>query len=135
MNKKRKLIINFSAISLTDIVLLLLIFFLLSSSYVTNSGLKIDLPKTISSDKTLKETITVSITKENDLYLNQDKLMDLDELKIKSSSLLESSPNKIVLLKSDKNIPIDFVITIIDALKLSGAESVTIATIEDNWWK
>jgi len=132
MNKKRKLIINFSAISLTDIVLLLLIFFLLSSSYVTNSGLKIDLPKTISSDKTLKETITVSITKENDLYLNQDKLMDIDELKIKSSSLLESSPNKIVLLKSDKNIPIDFVIKIIDALKLSGAESVTIATIEDN---
>ena len=42
-NKKRML--YFSAISLSDIVLLVLIFFLLSSTFIVQPGIKVYLPK------------------------------------------------------------------------------------------
>jgi biopolymer transport protein ExbD len=41
----RKPLALFSQSSLTDIVLLLLIFFLLTSSFVTNFGIKVDVPQ------------------------------------------------------------------------------------------
>ena len=67
----RKKIIMFSAISLTDIVLLLLIFFLLSSSFIVQPGIKVNLPKAVSSDKESNNRIFITIEKDQTIYLNQ----------------------------------------------------------------
>ncbi|NIS38782.1 biopolymer transporter ExbD, partial [Candidatus Saccharibacteria bacterium] len=54
----------FSQSSLTDIVLLLLIFFLLTSSFVTNFGIRVEVPKAESSARTAEQFISVAVTKE-----------------------------------------------------------------------
>lgn len=60
----------FSQSSLTDIVLLLLIFFLLTSSFVTNFGIKVDVPKAETGATTESRFISVVVTKQGDFYVN-----------------------------------------------------------------
>src|SRR6056297_2108610 len=60
----------FSQSSLTDIVLLLLIFFLLTSSFVTNFGIKVDIPKAETGAQTENQFITVAITKDGEYYVD-----------------------------------------------------------------
>lgn len=60
----------FSQSSLTDIVLLLLIFFLLTSSFVTNFGIKVDVPKAETGATTDSRFISVVVTKQGDFYVN-----------------------------------------------------------------
>ena len=65
--------------SMTDIVFLLLVFFMLTSTLVSPNALKLLLPN--SKAKTLeKQTISVSITKEIDFYIN-DENVDINNLK------------------------------------------------------
>lgn len=60
----------FSQSSLTDIVLLLLIFFLLTSSFVTNFGIKVTVPKAESSAVTDSRFVSVAVTKEGEFFVD-----------------------------------------------------------------
>lgn len=60
----------FSQSSLTDIVLLLLIFFLLTSSFVTNFGIQVTVPKAESSAVTEPQYVSVAVTKEGEFYVD-----------------------------------------------------------------
>ena len=60
----------FSQSSLTDIVLLLLIFFLLTSSFVSNFGIQVNIPKAETSSVTQQDYISVAITKDGQFYVD-----------------------------------------------------------------
>ena len=66
----RKPMNAFSLASLTDIVLLLLIFFLLTSSFVTQYGLRVDLPDVSASAPLEQQYVAVSIDAEQKLYVD-----------------------------------------------------------------
>ncbi|MEM6327986.1 MAG: biopolymer transporter ExbD [Bacteroidota bacterium] len=66
----RKPITAFSLASLTDIVLLLLIFFLLTSSFVTQRGLRVELPDTASATPLEAQYIAVSILPDGSLFVD-----------------------------------------------------------------
>ncbi|MCH8285862.1 biopolymer transporter ExbD, partial [candidate division KSB1 bacterium] len=51
LKMEQKLLDSFSLSSLTDIVMLLLIFFLLSSTFIIQPGIKVNLPEADSSEK------------------------------------------------------------------------------------
>ena len=66
----RKPLTAFSLASLTDIVLLLLIFFLLTSSFVTQRGLKVELPDTASATPLEAQYVAVSILPDGSLFVD-----------------------------------------------------------------
>ena len=75
LRSKNKVSPDFNMSSMTDIVFLLLIFFMLTSTLVSPNALKLLLPN--SKAKTLeKQTISVSITKEIDFFVNEDKVIE-----------------------------------------------------------
>ncbi len=125
MNRQK--MISFSTISLTDIVLLLLIFFLLSSSFFVQPGIKVNLPKAITGQVDTKDRIYVTITKKEMIFVNNRKIGKSDlygELK----SLLESNPEKMVVIQADKDLSIESMIEVVDIAKLAGAQKFLIAT-------
>lgn len=67
----RKPLVAFSLASLTDIVLLLLIFFLLTSSFVTQYGLPVNLPETSASAPLEEDLVAVTIDAEGRLYVDE----------------------------------------------------------------
>ncbi|MDW7679343.1 MAG: biopolymer transporter ExbD, partial [bacterium] len=117
----RKKIIAFSTISLTDIVLLLLIFFLLSSSFFVQPGLRISLPKAVTGQVEDKNRIYLTITKTEMIYLNNQRLLK-SELGRELKQLLEPQPQKLVVIKADKELTLEKTVEIIDIAKMAGAE-------------
>lgn len=65
---------QFSLAGLTDIVLLLLIFFLLTSNFIPQMGIRVNLPQTDAAAPTEAQYITVAITEEGTFYVNQDQV-------------------------------------------------------------
>ncbi|MBN2012683.1 biopolymer transporter ExbD [candidate division KSB1 bacterium] len=123
----RKIMVMFSAISLTDIVLLLLIFFLLSSSFIIQPGIKVNLPKAVSSDKETTNRIYITITRNGSIYLNQQQISTGD-LGLQLKQTLAEQPGKLVVIQADKNLTLERTIEVIDIAKMSGAERFMIAT-------
>lgn len=124
-NKKR--IVLFSAISLTDIVLLLLIFFMLTSSFVVQPGIKVKLPKAISGEQAEPDRIYLTVTKNEQVFLNQ-RQVNQAELGQQLRQTLSEHPDWLVVIRADKDLSLDATIRIIDIAKLAGAERFMIAT-------
>ncbi len=73
LQSKFKVDPSFSMSSMTDIVFLLLIFFMLTSSFITPSGIKVNLPSTKGSTVEMQK-ISVTVTKDMEYYVNDKKI-------------------------------------------------------------
>lgn len=60
---------TFSLAGMTDVVLLLLIFFLLTSSFIPQMGIRVDLPEVDSSSLVTEQSITVTLSKDGTYYV------------------------------------------------------------------
>ena len=60
-------------------IFLLLIFFILTPSYIASQAIKVNLPKAITSEVVQGKSVTVVVTKDNAVYLNE-RAMTPDEL-------------------------------------------------------
>lgn len=64
----------FSLAGLTDIVLLLLIFFLLTSNFVPQLGIQVDLPQANASAPAESEFVSVAITDEGTFFVGRNEV-------------------------------------------------------------
>jgi biopolymer transport protein ExbD len=60
---------TFSLAGMTDVVLLLLIFFLLTSSFIPQMGIQVNLPQVDSASPVTEQSITVSLTNDGTYYV------------------------------------------------------------------
>lgn len=67
----RKPLTAFSMASLTDIVLLLLIFFLLTSSFVTQYGLRVQLPDVSSAAPLEQQYVAITIDQDGEFFVDE----------------------------------------------------------------
>ena len=72
LNTKHKVQAAFSMSSMTDIIFLLLIFFMLTASFVTPSGLPVNLPSSKSST-IIMQKVSVTITKDLRYFVNDQR--------------------------------------------------------------
>ncbi len=108
---------EFSTSSLADIVFLLLIYFLLTSTFVTQVGLKVDLPRS-TSDKPSDAKNSVTITADGLFAWNQSVLDDREDLEpLIQAVLTDPDPeNDVITLRTDREVIMDqaaFVMSII----------------------
>ena len=68
----------FTFASLTDIILQLLIFFLLTSSFITQSGIRIQLPISETREQISDRHIIITLTAENEIYVFGEKVLKGD---------------------------------------------------------
>ena len=122
----RKRMVDFSTISLTDIVLLLLIFFMLTSTFVVQPGIKVKFPKAATGAQDESDKVYITVTQKERVYLNE-KQVTHDELATQLRQLLKGEA-KLVVIRADKELSLGSTIRIIDIAKLAGAERFMIAT-------
>ncbi|MEM7109990.1 MAG: biopolymer transporter ExbD [Bacteroidota bacterium] len=102
LQTKHKIEPMFSMSSMTDIVFLLLIFFMLTSSFITPSGLPVNLPTSKASTVEMQK-VSVTITEDLDYYVN-DKKVSRGSLEGELRSKLVESEG-VVALHIDKTVP------------------------------
>jgi len=113
---------------LIDMVFQLLIFFMLTSSFVIQPGITVNLPKAVTSEVIKPQNLDIVISSENIVYLN-GRVVTTQELK---KLLIEASKRKqTVLIKSDKRVPLGRVVEIWDMSRDLGISQVNIATNQE----
>lgn len=98
---------NFSSIA--DIIFLLLIFFMLTSSFVTPSGLPVNLPTSKTSSIQMQK-VSVTITPDLKYYIN-DKLISAENLESTLQGLLLGEEGA-VILNVDKTVPVEYLVRV-----------------------
>jgi len=99
-----KALAMFSHSSLTDIVLLLLIFFLLTSSFVTNFGIKVEIPKAESGAPAESQMVEVAITAEGRFYVKGREVIGKEELIARIRQEYTNNPTATLVLRADKAV-------------------------------
>jgi biopolymer transport protein ExbD len=113
-----------------DIVFLLLIFFLLSTNFMTQEGINVNLPLAESTAPQTQEEITVYITHEGLAFLKNEQVSDA-QLYTRLKSLIGDDPEKLVTVKADRQIVLNRVVKVMDIIKSAGAGRLCIATERD----
>ena len=112
LRSRNKVSANFNMSSMTDIVFLLLIFFMLTSTLVSPNALKLLLPS--SKAKTLeKQTISISITKDIDFYINENKVT-AESIEQELKLLIKNEKEPAIILHTDKTVAIEHVVKVMD---------------------
>mgnify|MGYP003307284645 FL=1 len=124
LRSRNKVTPNFNMSSMTDIVFLLLIFFMLTASFITPSGLPINLPSSKSSNIVIQK-ISVSITEELEYFVNDERI-DVQNLEMILKNELQGKEGLIVL-HCDKNVPVEKLVEVAGIATLLEAK-VSIAT-------
>lgn len=124
LQSKNKIEASFSMSSMTDVIFLLLIFFMLTSSFITPSGLPVNLPSSETSDIIMQE-VTVTVTKDLKYSVNQ-KVVGREEIKNELTLLLKDKKGQVVL-HIDKDVPVEYLVEI-GGIAASLEANVSIAT-------
>ena len=110
---------------LIDVVFQQLIFFMLTSAFVFQPGIRIQLPKTVTSDVVHKENLQITVVQGDRLYLGE-KIVTLQELRPKLAGLSKSGQP--ILLRADRKASMGRVMEVWDMCRSLGISQVHIAT-------
>lgn len=127
LKTKHKVEAAFSMSSMTDIIFLLLIFFMLTASFITPSGLPVNLPSSKSSEIVMQK-VSVTITEDLRYFVN-DKQVTINQLEPVLRNAFEGKEG-VVVLHCDQSVPVEHVVKVA-GIATSLEARVSIATKPD----
>ncbi|MDX9703625.1 MAG: biopolymer transporter ExbD [Candidatus Auribacterota bacterium] len=130
MRFKRSIQIEKGRLDLTplvDVIFLLLIFFMLSSTFILQPGIKVDLPPAKQVPPHKEENMVVTITRENQVFFNNERTT-LEGLKRRIRMMNKKNPNSTLIIKADTNTRHGNVVQIMNMARQAGIEKMAIAT-------
>ena len=123
-------IVGINVTPLVDVVLVLLIIMMVSATYIVSQSLKVELPKTASSDDTVQKTYVVTITKDGQYYFN-DKVVSKEGLPAVLRGAKKESKDLNLVISADDQARHGSVVGVIDLAKVEGITKFAI-NVEKN---
>jgi biopolymer transport protein ExbD len=112
---------------MVDIMLVLLIVFMVTASFVTETGLKVTVPKVQESEDSTTISLAVSIDGKGQLFLKGTKV-DVNNLRTSLGQQAIINPNVKVTLAADSKLPYQQVADTLSAIKQAGVSQVALIT-------
>ena len=111
---------------LVDIVFLLLLFFMLTQAVISSPGIPVDLPAVLTiEDIASQKGLTITITKENIIYLN-DKIATIEEISDELKKIKDEPGG--VFIKADRDASLGRVVEVLDICRQENVQKINIAT-------
>lgn len=110
---------------LVDVMFQLLIFFMLTSAFVMPAGIRINLPKAVTSSMIKSQILEIAVSPENVIYI-EDNVVSLPELRLILKEL--AARDQPLLIKADRRAQLGRVVQIWDMCRELGLSQVNIAT-------
>ena len=114
--------------SLVDVLFLLLIFFMVTSAFVEQPNIKLELPATKHSGVSKIDKTVLTISRDGQLFL-QDRPVDKISLEKELRRIIMDTGDEVLVLKADKMVPYGDVVDIMDDAKGAGFRKVVAPTI------
>jgi biopolymer transport protein ExbD/biopolymer transport protein TolR len=109
-----------------DVLLVLLIIFMLTAP-ILQSGIEVDVPRTRTVREISQERLVVSIDRGERLYLGNDAV-NIHELGPKLKEKIGKGQDQSVFLRADQRVPFGTVALVVDELRQSGIEQISMVT-------
>lgn len=111
---------------LLDVVFILLIFFIVTTVFVRETGVEVDKPKAVSSEQLQKNVILLAITDQGEVVYDSTNI-GVNGVRATVGQLIKGKQQAVVI-QTDKKVPAQLLVKVIDQAKLAGASQVNIAT-------
>jgi len=108
-----------------DVVLVLLIIFMITAP-ILQSGIEVDVPKTKTVHEIIEQRLVITVDKSQKVYLGNSAI-NIHELGSKVQSQLKR-PQDAVYLRCDETVPFGIFASVVDALRQSGINNISIVT-------
>ncbi|MFN5705674.1 MAG: ExbD/TolR family protein [bacterium] len=113
LRRRHKIVPEVSTASLNDIMFFLMLFFLIASTVVNPNVIKLLLPKASSGQSVAKKTISVSITKDLQYFVEKQNV-PADQIEQVLQSFLSKADELTVILYVDKTVQIQDIVNVMD---------------------
>lgn len=123
-------ITSINIIPLVDIVLVVLIIFMVTASYIVTPAIPVELPKAATGEPTVNSTLALVLTKEGDLFLNNDKTDDAS-LRAYIKRELAAGKDLEAVIAADASVRHGRVVGLIDLIKSEGILKFAINTADE----
>lgn len=125
--RHRRTIPQINLTPLIDVVLLLLVFFMLSTTFVFQPGIRVNLPRAVTAEQAPKRDLVLILARDGRVYLN-DRLVPFQELWGRLVNELKVQPEGYLVIRADKEVSHGRVVAVMDIAKQAGAQRLAIAT-------
>ncbi len=119
------MITNINVTPLCDILLVLLIIFMVASTHIVSQTIKVELPKSASSDGPASSPLTLTLPSNGSIRWN-GKELDEPGLKKELASAVSGNPQAEIIISADEKVEHGRVIHFIDLAKLAGVTKFAI---------
>ncbi|MBD3223650.1 MAG: hypothetical protein GF313_02905 [Caldithrix sp.] len=128
LTTKQKRKVNVNLTSLIDVLFLLIIFFTVSSTFVEQPGIELDLPEAESSEGHTTQKIIIYVDTDENIFLNKE-MTSLNNLANQVKKLSEQKQkSKGIVLKADAGVRHGLIIRIMDLLRQKGIYKIIVST-------
>lgn len=114
---------------LIDVVFILLIFFMVSTTFVKDLKLDLERPGAASSEQATSKALRIHIDREEEIYVDGQPVKPW-MLQSRIRDYIRTGATKSVLVITDRRIPAERLIEVVDQCRLAGAD-VGVATVEE----
>lgn len=122
---RRKVTINIT--SLIDVTFMMLLFFMITSTFLEQPGIKLELPEAKTSVGGEPQGFVLTVDKKGELFLNRRSLT-LAELEAEIRKALPQMKDSALVLKADQDISHGLVVRVMDMAKRGGVKKLIIGT-------
>jgi biopolymer transport protein TolR len=130
--EKETLISNINITPLTDVMLVLLVIFMVTTPFIVQGNIKINLPSVQSpSDESVDKSIIVGLTAEGKVFLNGAEISDDAALSSGIKDAIAKTGNNTVIIEGDKMAFHGEMVKIMGIAKEAGAGKLAITTIPE----
>jgi biopolymer transport protein TolR len=109
-----------------DVMLVLLIIFMITAP-ILQSGIEVNLPKTQTVKEISEERLVVTIDRGQLIYLGNDPV-NIHDLGNKVRAQMRNPQTDAVFLRCDETVPFGTFATVVDMLRTSGIDNVSVVT-------
>jgi len=124
----RRKILNLDLTPLIDVIFLLLLFFMISTTFIKDSEIKINLPLVSSkASSSIQTSVEVVVTAKGTIYVD-GKSTKLNSVEESIASITKNRKTKSLLIRADGEVKHKVIVSIMDAGKDAGIKKISVAT-------
>jgi biopolymer transport protein ExbD len=117
--RRRAPIVGINITPLVDVMLVLLVIMMVSATHIVSQTMKVNLPKTGTSDGGAASVAAVSITADHEIYFNREKV-DEATLDQKLLALARANPDTTLVVSADEAADHGVVVGVLDRARAQG---------------
>lgn len=126
---RRRAVINIT--SLIDVIFMLLLFFMITSTFLEQPGIKLELPAAKAEAVGEPQEYVLTVDRQGALFLNRRPL-DLESLEGAIREALPRMKDSALVLKADQGVTHGLVVRVMDLAKRGGVKKLIIGTKPEN---